>query len=60
MEPSRWEDVAEIDAGKPRIWMNFEKPFAELPPIFMPPEPEMVSEGWGRCAWVALPALPGD
>lgn len=37
-----WEAVSDVDAGKPRVWLNFEKPFAELPPVFMPPYPEMV------------------
>eukprot|EP00798_Chlamydomonas_sp_ICE-L_P032321 gene32321-16892_t len=41
-EQEKWEEVLEIDAGKPRVWLNFEKPFAELPPVFMPPYPELV------------------
>ncbi len=41
-EASTWESVADVDAGKPRVWLNFELPFAELPPIFIPPKPEMV------------------
>ena len=41
--PAVWADVFDADAGKPRAWINFEKPFAELPPIFFPPEPELAS-----------------
>lgn len=36
-----WEAVSGVDAGKPKMWLNFEAPFAELPPIFMPPVPEL-------------------
>ncbi len=34
-----------VDSGKPRLWLNYEAPFAELPPIFMPPEPVLVRAG---------------
>ncbi len=38
---AKWSVVVEVEAGKPRAWINFEKPFAELPPIFFPPMPEL-------------------
>ena len=41
-EVPQWSELLDVDAGKPRAWINFEKPFAELPPIFYPPEPEQV------------------
>ncbi|KAG1678269.1 hypothetical protein FOA52_013890 [Chlamydomonas sp. UWO 241] len=40
-----WSEVVDVDAGKPRLWMNFEAPFAELPPIFPPPEPPRDGNG---------------
>lgn len=42
-----------MDAGKPRVWLNFDKPFAELPPVFMPPRPELV-RAWAACLDVCL------
>ncbi|KXZ50585.1 hypothetical protein GPECTOR_16g760 [Gonium pectorale] len=42
-EDIAWEDARQIPAeasGTPRIWLNFQGPFAELPPIMMPPRPE--------------------
>ena len=43
VDEAKWSDLLDVDAGRPRAWINFEKPFAELPPIFYPPEPEQVS-----------------
>ncbi|GAX82053.1 hypothetical protein CEUSTIGMA_g9481.t1 [Chlamydomonas eustigma] len=40
-EARQWSELQDVDAGKPRAWLNFEKPFAELPPIFFPEEPQL-------------------
>lgn len=56
-EASKWSDVLDVDAGKPRVWMNFEKPFAELPPLFIPPEPELVGNQAQRQRVDANPQL---
>ncbi|GIM02641.1 hypothetical protein Vretimale_7428, partial [Volvox reticuliferus] len=42
-EDQAWEEarsVASEASGTPRIWVNFSAPFADLPPIMMPPRPE--------------------
>ncbi|KAL6753098.1 hypothetical protein V8C86DRAFT_2438700 [Haematococcus lacustris] len=45
-QQAAWEGVAGVEAGRPCLWLNFNKPFAELPPVFIPPRPEMgVSNG---------------
>jgi len=37
-----WESTASsIDTGRPHVWLNFNKPFADLPPVFMPDKPEL-------------------
>ena len=43
-DPQKWSELLDVDAGKPRAWINFEKPFADLPPIFYPPKPELVRQ----------------
>ncbi len=41
-------------SGKPKLWVNYDAPFAELPPIFMPPVPELVGAVLG-CRFVRDP-----
>ncbi|KAG2495930.1 hypothetical protein HYH03_005861 [Edaphochlamys debaryana] len=42
-EEAAWEEarsVASEASGTPRVWVNFNAPFADLPPIMLPPRPE--------------------
>ncbi|GFR44718.1 hypothetical protein Agub_g6041 [Astrephomene gubernaculifera] len=42
-EELAWEEARSIGSdasGTPRMWLNFSAPFADLPPIMMPPRPE--------------------
>ncbi|GLC39630.1 hypothetical protein PLESTM_000919800 [Pleodorina starrii] len=42
-EELAWEEarsVASEASGTPRMWVNFSAPFADLPPIMLPPRPE--------------------
>lgn len=47
-EDLAWEDAQSVGSeasGTPRMWVNFSAPFADLPPIMMPPRPEPVRAG---------------
>lgn len=43
-DEAAWEAARDVSgSGTPRMWLNFNKPFADLPPILLPPKPEPVS-----------------
>ncbi|MEW5317598.1 MAG: hypothetical protein WDW38_008883 [Sanguina aurantia] len=44
-EDMTWEEVSDVSAGAPRVWLNFETPFAELPPLMLPPKPTREGAG---------------